>query len=211
MSSAASRRLARSRVRALGKNSIVATRLVRPRASSATSTDSRTVSSGKSVAAWNVRPSPRRARSAGWAPLTSSPSSSTRPVAGTNPPMAFMRVVLPAPLVPMSPTISPAAHLDRHVVVGLEAPERHRHAAGAQDDIVGHGGPSRPPDRRRGRRRRLLRRRKATLQVSVERAAGPVGDLDEPTREVEEQHEEAEARGRAAGPPRCPGRARGGR
>ena len=37
---------------------------VRPRASRATWTVSRTVSSGNSVAAWNVRPSPSRARSA---------------------------------------------------------------------------------------------------------------------------------------------------
>ena len=56
------------------------------------------------------------------------------------------------------------------------------------------GGPSRPPDRGRGRGRRLLLRWEASLEVPVEGAAGPVGDLDEPTREVEEQHEQAEAR-----------------
>ena len=38
-------------------------------------------------------------------PISWSPSR-TEPVAGTKPPMAFMRVDLPAPLLPMSPTIS---------------------------------------------------------------------------------------------------------
>ncbi len=47
---------------------------VRCRASSATCTVSRTVSSGNSVAAWNVRPSPRRARADGESDETSSPS-----------------------------------------------------------------------------------------------------------------------------------------
>ena len=68
---------------------------------------SRTDSSGNSVAAWNVRPSPRRARPATLSPATSSPSSTTDPLARTYPPMAFTSVDLPAPLVPISPTISP--------------------------------------------------------------------------------------------------------
>ena len=45
-----------------GKNRAVDSRLVRLRASKATRTVSRTVSSGKSVAAWKLRPRPWRAR-----------------------------------------------------------------------------------------------------------------------------------------------------
>ena len=63
MSSAASRALG-----ALGARSTAGSTAVMPqndvgaRASSASCTVSRTVSSGNSVAAWNVRPSPARAR-----------------------------------------------------------------------------------------------------------------------------------------------------
>ena len=79
---------------------------VRSRASSATCTVSRTVSSGNSVADWNVRPNPKPARLLAELPPTSRPSSCTDPVLGTKPPMAFIRVDFPAPLAPMIPTIS---------------------------------------------------------------------------------------------------------
>ncbi len=92
--------------RARGKKSSVSTMPLRLRASSATEIVSRTVSSGNRVAAWNDRPRPLRARIAGARSLTSSPNNSTRPDEGTYPPMAFISVVLPAPFVPIRPTIS---------------------------------------------------------------------------------------------------------
>ena len=80
---------------------------MRPRASRATWTVSRTVNSGKSRAAWKVRPNPTRARAEAERPETSLPSISTVPSDGTKPPIAFMSVDLPAPFVPIRPTTSP--------------------------------------------------------------------------------------------------------
>ena len=82
-----------------------------PRARPATV--SRTVSSGNSVAAWNVRPRPaagprRRRQRRHVARRGARPC----PCSGTKPPIAFISVVLPAPLVPISPTISSGADLD---------------------------------------------------------------------------------------------------
>ena len=49
-----------------------------------------------------------------------------RRVAGTKPPIAFISVDLPAPLVPMRPTSSPRAHVERHVVDRVVAAEAAR-------------------------------------------------------------------------------------
>ena len=83
MSSAASARFVRSLASDGGANSNEPQNDVRPRASSASCTVSRTVSSGKSVAAWKVRPSPTRARMCDACRDTSVPRSSTRPRLGT--------------------------------------------------------------------------------------------------------------------------------
>ena len=92
-----------------GRNSAVERKPVRPRASSATSTVSRTVSSGNRRAAWKVRPRPCRARRrAARAARRRRRAAHRAARRGTNPPIAFISVDFPAPLVPMSPTISSA-------------------------------------------------------------------------------------------------------
>ena len=69
---------------------------------------SRTVRSSKSSSDWNVRVSPRRARWCGATPARSSPSKVTLPAEiGVNPVIASMKVVLPAPFGPISPTSLP--------------------------------------------------------------------------------------------------------
>ncbi len=78
-----------------------------PHPSALTSMFSRTVSRAKEWAAWNVRASPARPLRWGVHPVMSSPSSSTLPAEGkSNPVMMLTRVVLPAPLGPISPTTS---------------------------------------------------------------------------------------------------------
>src|SRR5258707_9917442 len=58
---------------------------------------------------WNVRTMPAAQIRCGGSPVMSRPSSVTRPALGAwKPAMAANRVVLPAPLGPISPTISPA-------------------------------------------------------------------------------------------------------
>ena len=64
---------------------------------------------------------------------TSRPSSSTRADArSTNPVTASIKVVLPAPFGPMSPTTSPGAQRHRHVGDRLDAAESHRHLANVE-------------------------------------------------------------------------------
>ena len=70
---------------------------------------SRTVRSSNSSVLCQVRASPRCARTCGGSPATSRPSSSTRPVERTNPVIASMNVVLPAPFGPISPTSWPSS------------------------------------------------------------------------------------------------------
>ena len=128
MSSAASARL-----RALAWRSTAADRAampqndVAPRASSASCTVSRTVSSGNSVAAWNVRPRPARARWCG-GELRHVARRAARPCPwlGTKPPMALSSVDLPAPLVPMSPMTSPGVGAEVDVVDRDEPAEARR-------------------------------------------------------------------------------------
>ena len=191
MSSSASARFARSSAdRARAGTARSERSPVRPRASSATCTVSRTVSSGKSVAAWNVRPRPRRARAV---PATRSTrrgrAGRTRPVACTYPPIAFISVDLPAPLVPISPTISSGADADRHVVDGGDAAEAHRH--------VGRRSAGTPiGERRRAGRRRstdggvpigVAGRRDSRSTHVEQRVACRVADLREPAREVQQE------------------------
>ena len=83
-------------------------------ASRATRSVSFTVSSGKSVADWNVRPSPSRGPVA--RRLVRRPPrrrGAPNPRRRRSHRSAFIRVDLPAPLLPMSPTISPALHVER--------------------------------------------------------------------------------------------------
>ena len=82
-------------------------RYVRWRASSATITVSRTVNPLKLRAFWNARPIPRRARRYDAMLSTRRPNTSISPDDFTKPEIAFMSVVLPAPLVPIRPTTSP--------------------------------------------------------------------------------------------------------
>lgn len=57
---------------------------------------------------WNVRPTPRRDSASGDMPVMSSPQNSTRPDVGLIwPRMLLKSVVLPEPLGPITPTISP--------------------------------------------------------------------------------------------------------
>ena len=52
---------------------------------------------------------------------------------GTNPLSRSNRVVLPAPLGPMTPTISPGAHVERHALDCLHPAEARRHLGHAED------------------------------------------------------------------------------
>ena len=67
-----------------------------------------TVSPAKRVASWKLRDRPRAARMSGGRSTTSAPNRETEPSPGRmTPEMTFISVVLPAPLAPMRPTISP--------------------------------------------------------------------------------------------------------
>jgi len=74
----------------------------------ATSTFSSTVSSENSRTVWNVRPIPARATRWAFILVMSTPSMVTAPlVAGSSPVTTLISVVLPDPLGPMRPRISP--------------------------------------------------------------------------------------------------------
>ena len=69
---------------------------------------SRTDSLTNTCSVWNVRPTPRRDSSSGDMPVMSSPQNATRPASGLIwPRMLLNSVVLPEPLGPITPTISP--------------------------------------------------------------------------------------------------------
>ena len=85
-----------------------------------------------------------------------SPASSTRPRSGRSwPQMQLNRVVLPAPLGPTRPTLSPGGHRQAHVADGGDAPERlgdvgdPSSASGCPRPVPGGPGPR---ARRHGRR-----------------------------------------------------------
>src|SRR3546814_8473287 len=83
-----------------------------------------TENSQASYETWKVRPSPRRARRATGQPVTSSPSSTTRPASGLRPPASWaIRVDLPAPLGPISAWISPGSTARSMPSVAFKAPK----------------------------------------------------------------------------------------
>ena len=113
--------------------------------------------------------------------------------------MAFMSVLLPAPLVPMRPTTSWLPRAIEALSTATRPPKRTLDVGGAQDDpVVGHGEVGR-------RRRRPLgdggglgdrgRLGEPAVDPPEQAVAGRVADLDEPAREVHEQDEESEAAG----------------
>jgi len=70
---------------------------------------SRTLILPNTCRVWNVRPTPRRLSSTGDRPVMSQPFSSMRPASGSIwPSMLLNMVVLPEPLGPITPKISPA-------------------------------------------------------------------------------------------------------
>ena len=75
--------------------------------SNATASASPTVREGNSRASWNERPRRARARCSGDSSDISLASITIFPLEGTKPLMASKTVVLPAPLGPMIPRISP--------------------------------------------------------------------------------------------------------
>ena len=97
---------------------------------SAVCTQSRRSGSGRGATFWNVRPSPSHGRSHGLAGDRSTSLNQTWPRAsGRKPEMTSNSVVLPAPLGPMRPTISPRSHVEADAVEHLQAAE-------AQRDVV---------------------------------------------------------------------------
>ncbi len=116
--------------------------------------------------------------------------------------MAFMSVDLPAPLAPMSPTISAALDVEGCTVHGHEAAEADAQIANREHRAGRHGG------------RGLPRRCRTTAARWGAPAAGcsptrlsaqariasrsRVGDLVQTTREVQQDDEQAQARAEQA-------------
>ena len=98
---------------------------------------------------WNVRAIPACTTLRGFGG-SRAPSNTTRPQVGRYSPVRQLKnVVLPAPLGPISPTISPAVDVEVHRVDGGQAAEPHGHVLGLQDRLA-HG--IRRPGRTRSRR-----------------------------------------------------------
>jgi len=73
---------------------------------------SNTLSEGKICATWNEREMPSRVISRDGLPVMSSPSNRMVPLVGVRwPVIMLMKVVLPAPLAPMTPTVCSAGTL----------------------------------------------------------------------------------------------------
>ena len=180
-------------------------------------TVSRTVSSGNSVAAWNVRPRPmpgpacragrRRRRRRGARP---------RRADGTKPPIAFISVDLPAPLVPMRPDDLVGADLAGR----RRRPRRCRRSArvmpatSSAGDVLDDRRPRRARRAPAASSRRAFGRRRARVSMPptrTERVARRVHDLHQPAGEVEQQDQQAEARGQQRHQRRCRGRTRAAR
>ena len=138
-----------------------------------------------------------------------------RRVLGTKPPMAFISVDLPAPLVPISPTISPAPTSIDTSSTARMPPKLHGDVAGPQDrHAVGQRAPAPGGASDVGDVALLLGRRVARARSPIqsnERVAGRVADLHEPAGEVEQQDEQADARREQRHERRCRGRTRAGR
>ena len=149
---------------------------------------------GRLEAAAEPGPGPGRRRPAA---RSTSPSSSTVPDDGTKPPMAFISVDLPAPLVPMSPTTSPSPTSIETWSTATLPPKRTTTSVGAQGGharrerraLLGLSGPG-----RRGAASAVPGPRRRSTQSRMARA-GAVADLDEPAGEVEQEHEQADAGG----------------
>ena len=166
-SSAASARLRRSAPGDGGSPVIDGTSHERSRASSATMIVSRTVSAGIQPGGLEAAAEAGAVAAVrGQAADVAAEHLDARRVAGTKPPIAFISVDLPAPLVPMSPTSSPARTSSVDVVDGAgcrrsarsrRAPTSHGVASGSRDRrrrrASGRASRSRAPaPRRRGRR-----------------------------------------------------------
>jgi hypothetical protein len=86
---------------------------------------SATVSSGKRLVIWKVRPTPRRARSCGGARVASQPWISTFPPLGRIAPlMALNSVVFPAPFGPITARRSPSPSASETPSTARSAPKR---------------------------------------------------------------------------------------
>ena len=128
---------------------------------------------------------------------TSSPWSSTVPCAGTNPPIAFISVDLPAPLVPMSPTISSSPTSSDTSSTATTPPKRTLMSDDVERRDVRRRSAAAPSaiEHRRRRRRAFGRRRFALrCRPREQGVARRVRDLHEPTGEVQQQDQQAEAR-----------------
>ena len=120
----------------------------------------------------------------------------TVPAHGTKPPIAFISVDLPAPLVPMRPTISSFADPQAGVVDRDDTAEPHGDPSDLERGHVLHDRRPHRADEHRRRLRHPLGRRRFTFRCRPreQRVARRVRDLHQPTREVEEQDQQAEAR-----------------
>src|SRR5207244_2522814 len=86
---------------------------------------SRTVMEGKGRTIWNVRPIPRRAIRYGGMPLIDASSHRMSPASGrVSPLMQLSRVVLPAPLGPMTPSTWPGSTVKVTPARALTPPNR---------------------------------------------------------------------------------------
>ena len=93
--------------------------------SAATRMLSRTVSDPKTSRRWKVRARPSRANWCGRAPVTSLPSTKTRPWLGSCMPVATLNsVVLPAPFGPMRPMICPSCRSRLTLLTASRPPKR---------------------------------------------------------------------------------------
>ena len=83
---------------------------------------SRTVIEANVAVTWNVRPTPSRAIVCGESPINARPAKAALPRSGASwPSRTLNKVVLPAPLGPMTATRSPAATLEAHAGERLHA------------------------------------------------------------------------------------------
>lgn len=74
---------------------------------------------------WNVRPTPSRVRWSGRSPCTGSPTTWTVPAdARASPEMALSSVLLPAPLGPITPKVSPRATSKETEFTATSPPKR---------------------------------------------------------------------------------------
>ena len=138
--------------------------------SPATASASSTVSVGNRRASWNERPRPAHARWCGAHPVTSTPASRTRPSSGaTKPLMTSNSVVLPAPLAPISPTISPGCTVSVTSSMAVTPPNRRR------TSTTSRAGGSSPPVETAGRRPELVARRSLLRCRSRRRSARTSG------------------------------------